>query len=369
VAVMYLLYPPLHGANLYDFHYLPLGVFFLWLVLYAVESRRRVLALCAALLALSVREDVAANLAVFGVFLLVTGAAALEGGILALVGGAYFLGMKLLVMPRFKGGAESFVNQYAGLLPPGSQGFGGILQTIIGNPGFTGNVLLEREKLTYGLQIFAPLVFLPVRYPIAVLLVAPGIFFTLLSTGYWPLVQISFQYTSYWTAFVFVGLVLTLERLASPQREGDAEGPMRLRAALASLVAAMMFCTCYNGAFFRNETVHGGFGSFSFETTPANLRRRGELAELVAKLPPDGRVAASECLVPHVSGRREAYTLRFGTWDADYLLIDVPLGGDERNKAYPLLRSGEFGVVADLGDMALAKRGYPTDGNERLLRR
>jgi uncharacterized membrane protein len=369
VATMYLLYPPLHGANLYDFHYLPLGVFFLWLVLYAVESRRHVLAVCAALLALSVREDVAASLGVIGAFLLVTGAAAVEGGVLALVGVGYFVGMKLFLMPRFKGGAESFVNQYAGLLPPGSKGFGGILETILGNPAFTGNVLLEQEKLTYGLQIFAPLVFLPLRYPIAVLLVAPGIFFTLLSTNYWPLVHISFQYTSYWTAFLFVGLVVTLARLSRPQREGDTEGPRRLAAVMASLVAAMTFCTCYNGAFFRNPTVHGGFAQFSFETTPANLRRRGELAELIAKLPPDARVVASESLVPHVSGRREAYTLRFGTWDAEYLLIDVPLGGDERNNAYPLLRRGEFGVVADLGDLALAKRGYPTDGNDRLLRR
>ncbi|HEY2899156.1 MAG TPA: DUF2079 domain-containing protein, partial [Polyangia bacterium] len=31
VALCYLLYPPLHGSNLYDFHYLPLGSFFLWL--------------------------------------------------------------------------------------------------------------------------------------------------------------------------------------------------------------------------------------------------------------------------------------------------------------------------------------------------
>jgi len=40
VAFLYLAYAPLHGANLYDFHYLPLGVFFLWLALYAVEARR-----------------------------------------------------------------------------------------------------------------------------------------------------------------------------------------------------------------------------------------------------------------------------------------------------------------------------------------
>jgi uncharacterized membrane protein len=36
VGFLYLLY----GANLYDFHYLPLGVVFLWTVLYAVDARK-----------------------------------------------------------------------------------------------------------------------------------------------------------------------------------------------------------------------------------------------------------------------------------------------------------------------------------------
>jgi hypothetical protein len=40
VAVCYLLYPPLHGANLYDFHYLTFAPFFLWLTLWALDARR-----------------------------------------------------------------------------------------------------------------------------------------------------------------------------------------------------------------------------------------------------------------------------------------------------------------------------------------
>jgi hypothetical protein len=61
VAWAYLVYPPLHGANLYDFHYLPLGIPCLWWVLYALESRQRVMALVAVLVTMSVREDVAAS--------------------------------------------------------------------------------------------------------------------------------------------------------------------------------------------------------------------------------------------------------------------------------------------------------------------
>ncbi|HEY2516057.1 MAG TPA: DUF2079 domain-containing protein, partial [Polyangiaceae bacterium] len=369
VASMYLLYPPLHGAALYDFHYLPLGVFFLWLALYAIDSKRRVLAVVAALLAISVREDVAFSLAVMGAFLLLAGEAAVAGSILAAVGGVYFLVMKLGVMPRFKGGAESFVNQYAGLLPPGGQGFGAILGTMVENPGFTANVVLDRDKYPYVLQIFTPLLFLPLRYPIAVLLVAPGVIFTLLSTGYSPLVQISFQYTTYWTAFVFIGLVVALARLSRPLGPWGHEAPLRLQATMTSLLVATLFCTAFNGAFLRHDTVRGGFDAFRFGTTTDDLRRRGELARLVGEIPPSASVAASEFLVPHVSTRQDAYTIRFGTYDAEYLLFDVPLNGDERAHVYPLLQSGAYGVVDDVGDLALAQRGHSTEGNAALLRR
>jgi uncharacterized membrane protein len=360
VACLYLVYPPLHGANLYEFHYLPLGVFFLWLVLYAVDTRRRGLAIVAAVLTLSMREDVSAMLAVLGLFLLLTGSAVRAGAALAVAGGGYFLLMKLAVMPHFEsGGDESFLNQYAGMLPRGEGGFGAVLSTVAGNPAYIANLVLDKEKVGYLLALLAPLLLLPVRRPIGALLVVPGFFFTLLSTGYKPLYEVSFQYTSYWTAFFFIGLVVTLEHI----------GPTRIRPWLVGLAAASLACTCYNGAFLQHDTVRGGFDAFRFGTTDSDLRRREELATLVARIPRDASVAASEHLVPHVSGRSDAYTLRFGVYDADYLLFELPLRGDERPMVMPLLVDGTYGVVNDLGDMVLARRGQTASSNPAVLGR
>ena len=231
VAFLYLLYPPLHGANLYDFHYLPLGVVFLWTVLYAVDARRWVLAVVAALVAISVREDVAFCVGVLGVLLLVIDEVPWFGLALAVVAGGYFLLMKLAIMPHFGigHGEESFVRQYEGFVPPGGhKNFGAILETIFGNPGFIANTVLDHDKLQYVLLLLVPLLFLPVTRPIAALLVVPGFVFTLLSTGYEPLYRITFQYTSYWTAFFFIGLVLALERAAPGRRVPLAAGIFRL---------------------------------------------------------------------------------------------------------------------------------------------
>jgi uncharacterized membrane protein len=369
VACAYLAYPPLHGANLYDFHYLPLGIPFLWWTLYALDSRRLWMALVVALVTMSIREDVAGQLAVIGVFVLLTGPAALEGLLLAVLAGGYAVILKLLVMPKFKEGVEAFVNQYEGLLPKGASGFEGVLTTIVGNPAFTADGAIDKDKAGYALQILAPVLALPVRAPRWWLLLLPGFAFTLLSTGYWPLIQISFQYTAYWVTFVFIGVVLALERVGRARAAGETGRPLRQRAVVAGLVFASLASTAYQGAFTRHATVHSGFGSFHFGTTAEDLQRREHLARALALIPPDARVAASEELVAHASSRAYAYKLRYDVWDADYLLFGVPVGGEEGKHALPLLRSGAFGIVADLGDVAVARRGQPPDLNQAFLQR
>jgi uncharacterized membrane protein len=369
VALLYLAYPGLHGANLYDFHYLPLGVVFVWLVLYAVEARRHALTVVAAVLALSVREDVAFCVGVLGVFFVLRGEAVRRGALLALAGGGYFLVMKLGVMPRFAAGHESFLNQYSGLLGPEQKGFGGVLETALGNPVYTGHVLFEQDKLVYVLQLLVPVLFVPLTRPIGILLVVPGLLFTLLATAYPPLNQISFQYTSYWTAFVFIGVVLALERAREARHPGEGGGIARQRALAVGLVAATLACSYLYGAVLQRGTARGGFEPFPFGTTDVDRTRRAELGDLLKELPADASVSGSEHLLPQVSGRRDAYTLRFGIYDAEYLLLQLPMRGDERDKVVPVLRDGTFGVVVDRPDMVLAKRGAPTTGNAAVLSR
>src|SRR5207253_4495992 len=87
IAVGYLLYPPVHGANLYEFHYVPLGAFFLWTTLYLFETHRDRWAIVTTILALSVREDIGpAAVSVLGMYLLLSGKRPRAGATLAVVG-------------------------------------------------------------------------------------------------------------------------------------------------------------------------------------------------------------------------------------------------------------------------------------------
>jgi uncharacterized membrane protein len=369
LAYVYLLYPPVHGANLYDFHYLPIGVFFLWLSLYALDARRPVLTVFAVVLTLMVREDVGAGLAIVGAYLLLTGQRPRAGLIVAVIGAGYFIALKLIIMPRVLNGDSSFLYMYQTLVPTGDSSFGGVLKTALANPTFTLNTLLERDKLVYLLELFTPIAFLALRRPIGLLCCLPGIFFTLLSTGYAPLIQTSFQYTANWTTYLFMAMVGNLVWVSRPRTPGDSDGPARRRAWLVALAAATLVCSYQFGAVLQQNTVRGGFGLYTFGASAQDRDRRQALLPLLAEVPPRAKIAATEMLVAQVSNRPDAYTMRFGVYDADYLLFALPITGDEQRNALPVLQNGSFGVVDVREPFVLARRGAPTTRNAQILQR
>jgi uncharacterized membrane protein len=366
VAVCYLLYPPLHGANLYDFHYLTIAPFFLWLTLWALDTRRDRLAAAGALCGLLLREDVAASLVVLGLYFLLSGRRPVAGVLVAAASAAYFVAVKFVVMPAAQPD-PSFLYGWAGLLPAGERSFSGVLKTIVGNPVYTAGTLLTLPKLVYVLQLLVPLAFLPLRRPIGLLFLVPGVFFTLLSTGYAPFTRISFQYTSHWTGFLFPALVLALCRPdRGPCPRALPAGAFRL--ALVALLAGTFVCSHQYGAVLQRHTARGGFEPFRFGTTDLDRQRRAELLDLVARVPPRAKIAASETVVPHVSSRPDAYTLRLGVYDAEYLLFSrVPTGAGEVEQARAALEDGGFGVVAGGSHYVLAQRGHDTAGNAEVL--
>ncbi len=99
VSFCYLLSPAVHGPNLYDFHYPVLAPFFLWLTLWAVESRHRGIAGGAFVLCLATREDVAASVAVLGLYFLLSGRRVKAGAAISTVATAYFAITKFVAMP------------------------------------------------------------------------------------------------------------------------------------------------------------------------------------------------------------------------------------------------------------------------------
>ena len=366
VAFCYLLYPPVHGANLYDFHYPPLAVFFLWLTLFCIDSGRYKLGCLAALLAMSVREDMAADLAVMGGFIALATSRVRAGLLLALVAAIYFVTMKMVVMPRFLDGTEAFIEQWQALIPAGEKGSRAVLMTVAANPIFAFRTLLEPQKLLYFLQLATPLAFLPWRRPIGFYLMLPGFFFTLLTVNAPPLIQISFQYTAHWTAFLFVGVVVNLQAITQSGATGSVLDRPHKHAWLATIALMTLLASYQYGAVLQQNTARGGFGPYKFGMTEEDRERYRQLRALSDQIPPLAKLAGSQYTLPQVCDRPDAYYLRNGYFDAEYLLFELPPQHNEVASLRQALRA-EFGVVEQQGPFVLARRGQPTEANAAVL--
>jgi len=345
LAWSYLIYPPLHGANLYDFHFQPIAaVCVLWAIALLDEGRRIGFGIAFAL-ALSCREDIALMTFAYGGFLVVSGERPRDGAIIASLSLLYFALVKFAVMPLF--GSWWFAEMYKDLYPPDAQGYGGILQTLLANPTYVLRTLLVPDKLRYVLQLFVSLAFLPLRRLHLWLLLFPGAFLTLLTTRYPATLGISFQYPSYWFALAFPATVYALVML----RDAD-EGLIRMRSALVALGVGSLLMSVHFGAIPPRARVGAGFGLARFTAlTQADIEKEKNLKELMAMVPPEARIAVSENELPHVSGRAECYSLKYGAADADYVLYANGSQGEKEGQAE--LRMGRMKIVATRPGMFL----------------
>ena len=218
-----------------------------------------------------------------------------------------------------------------------------MLKTVFGNPGYTATTVLERDKILYLLQIMAPLAFFPWRRPIGLLCSVPGFFFTMLATKYPMLTRLGFQYTAYWTSFLFLAVVANLRWLDRAERAASSESAAadvrRSRRAWKVAMAAATLVTCYQlGPVFQQNTSWAGFLPLR-ATLPADHVRHSDLYFLIDQIPDDASVAASEMLVAHVSSRKNAHTLKHGHFDADYILAQSPPGGTDAEHLVAALRT------------------------------
>lgn len=324
LALAYLAYAPLHGANSYDFHFQPIAAVCVLWAIDLFDTRRWIAFALMFVLALLCREDISLMLFAFGAFMIASGEQPRAGALVAAIALAYFGLVKFVVMPHF--GSWWFADMYKDLYPPDHQGYGGIIETLVGNPIYALRTLFIADKLRYVLLLFIPLAFLPLRFSRLWWLAFPGAFLTLLSTHYPATIMTSFQYTAYWFALMFPATVFALAWL----RRGQ-DGLVRQRAAFAALVAGALVMTVHFGAIPPPaRKFPAAFGTFRFAPlTQALIDKEKHLGELMAQIPKNAAVAVSDNELPHVSARAECYNLKDGFEGADYVVYaPTGLGAD-----------------------------------------
>lgn len=363
VAYAYLFFAPLHGPNFYDFHELMPPLFLHFLLYWALAVRRSWLVALLVPMIWTYREDLTIGLVVLGFFLLVTGTRPKAGIAIALSSLVWFVGMKLILMPSLWSGW--FDTIYTGL-QAGQRGYGTVLVTILTNPAYFLTTLLEQGKLIYFLHFFTPLVFLPARRWSLLMLALPGFAFSLITTGYWPTLSIAFQYTCHAIPYVFAASVLMLGLISKGE-----EGGLRRRAVLGAMVLGTLAHSYVFGAVLQHETFVGGFRQINFEMSEEDKLRYATLKRLLALIPPEASVAATEMEVPHIAARRSAFTLKDGDSDAEYILINTHhLGVGRTMESLRFMINREpYRLLSEGDNLYLFQRGPVTRETKNALAR
>ena len=179
--------------------------------------------------------------------------------------------------------------------------------------------------------------------------------------------MISFQYTAYWSAQLFPVTLVNLAWINRTATVNSKNGMAWKWSWLAAFGLSTVAVSYQYGALLQHNTAWGGFGPYHFGTDAADLMRRVNLQKLLPLVPPMAKVAACENVVPQLSNRPDAYTLRLSIYDADYVLFRIPSPPFERENVLEVLQTRKFGVVKESGEFVLAKRGHPTSENLRVI--
>lgn len=367
IAVVYLLYPALHGINNFDFHGLALLIPFVFVMLYALETTKLRLFWLFFVLALITREDTAISLCGVGLYLVLDRHRRKLGLAVLVICGAYFF-FVLRMMSAFNGSAD--MQNYAALTMPEHQNFIGVLLTLFTNPHFVlRHVFFDPKKIEYLLQILIPVLFLPLFAGKSIVLILPGLAIMLLSNtffNYW----ICCPYSAHIIPYVFFLTIFGIQRIRAKYSDIKTTTlilPLLLAGALMNYEFGLIFSKRFPGFLQPTE-------------------RQRTVYSFFEQIPREASLTVTRRLAPHLAARPEIHLLQAPHPDTDYILIDLDLpepaidtheywyqGQEPDHLQAPgyvvsRLETGEYGVLRYEDRFILLEKGADTRDNENVAR-
>ena len=329
MAALWVIYGPMHGANMYEFHSLTLiAPLVVWLMYFLERGAFKRYALTFALLLLC-REDIPLLMCLVGVYAITTkrpGYARL-GVATILVSLCYFVIVKAFFMTSpdvLNSGKGSYgFGYYFRDLIPQKKGTRELFLSLVTNPIYAiKGALTTPRKIRYVLQLFLPLGLLPFFAQRGRITMLYGLAITALasrSAVFTP----HFQYSCWIFPFAFSLAPMALERIRNsdvPTRFGLDSGRL-VRAWLAVVLTCSVLMSWKFGALIENSAFKGGFSRITRELSETQEKRYGWLQETLALIEPGASVSATNKMGPHISNRAKAYFYRSHK-PTHYALID-----------------------------------------------
>jgi len=349
-ALVYLLFPGLEAANVFDFHAIALSSTFLAWAFWSLEERRYRRFVVWGLLAMACKEEVPLIVAMMGLWLLVQGQRRL--GAVTFVAGVTWTALALLVIiPSLNTlDVSPHLGRYAHLGTNPLE----MLTNLVIRPGLYVSTLTEPLKVKYLVRLFFPTGYLALLAPHVLLLAAPSLAVNMLSSRPHMIALDKFHYTAPIAPFVIIasayGLALVVRGMGRVFRH---VGRRFLLVILGGYV--LLLTLVYHRSYGSTPLAY----DFAWPQVGEHQRIGHRLIE---QIPADAAVSAQNHLNPHLTQRDQVYIFP-RIEDAEYVLVDVttypyvePV--EEFHAAVrDLLADPGFGIVAATDGYILFQRG------------
>ncbi len=314
ITLAYLLYPPLHALQMYDFHEVAFFVPLLLFALYFLETKKWLWAGLFLLLAGATKEDAILVVLFVGLFLLAKRTSLqknglpsgkrtknIVAGIIIVSAFVYFLLVAKVLMPA-EGGGLLRIDRYAHLGETGLE----IVSSAITHPLLLLQTVATLPKIEYSFWLLLPVLFLPLLSWRALILLIPGLAENLL-TNYTPQFSSAYHYDALLIPGLFLATIYgaKIALLRFPDRE------KQLR---------LLFLTAMLVGFLTNSPLRPtAFPTDYFHTSEKKVAYQN----LVRLVPPEVSVSADTNLVPHMANREKIYFAGFEPELSDIALLNT----------------------------------------------
>ncbi len=403
----YLISPLLLGVALWDFHPVALATPLLIAAVLALDARRYGWFLTAAILAMSTKEDIGLSVAILALLLAIARPERRRFGLLVALGSLVWVAICFkLILPHYNAsapGGNNYWYRYAWLGATPAQA---IINLFI-QPWILLGHLFAPGELGYLAVLLRTAGGLGLLAPVTLLAASPDLAVNLLSTH---AEQYSgfFQYNAAIIPYLMTAAVYGAAALIHARQRREATGrPASIRAALAALGASLAqgwrggarrlgLAAAETGRAIRDIWTAAleripiparwlpatlivwvvGFSLWNISTvgrippfwaagdppSPALAARMASIDALLAHVPADASVCATDTLDPHLSDRYDLYLAPDPQcYQANYVAMDLPnaIANVRPADAAMLQRmraSGRYEVVGQAGSVILLRR-------------
>ena len=371
-AAVYLLFPGLEAANMWEFHAVALAAPLLLFAFYFGQKGRWLLLWLFALLAMATKEEVSLSTLVMGFCFAVwglfearrappqpQGAGAwmrravrtpqvIHGLALMGISALWFVVAVFIVIPQFEGSRSPYLSYYAQLTADAGTGSGGIFALLMA----ALRSIFSPRNLEYLVDLYTPVAFLSVFSPLALAISTPDLAINLLSTHEPMHFTEKYHYVAPLLPGIMISAILGTAWLS---RQIARLTKLPQRTVVLALTGVVFATTLYYHHYHGYTPLARAFERY--QVTPHH--RVGE--ELAREIPAEAAVSAQPNLNPHVSGRKTLYRFPY-VGDAEYIFLDVSTlanKSDQYGLIQRLLTEGEFGLVRAQDGYLLLRRGAP----------